>query len=655
MAAIRLSLLLGALLACGSAIAVDRLDPRDFATEMAVCSDLYQFANGAWLKHTPVPALASRINRFTQLQRAVREQRLALLRAILADPRDPLDQAIAQLARSALDETLLRGARETALAALLPAIEQLQQREQVAELLRAYQVRGIPVALRFAAGSAERALRIEVQPIGLPDPGFHTRQDSPTREWLGRYRAYVETLLPLVGSTDAAVDAAWAIDLETRLAQSMAPTAAPEILTPRELDRRFPGLGLRQLLREMGLQQVRSIELEGAAPLAALERLIAEQHPVQWRAWLRLRLAHLLAPYLDAPFREPWERFFRRDLQGDMPAPGAEARALEIVEHWLGEAFTQRYVDSHFDAARQTAASDLIDALRSQLGTLLATQPLWQDDTRAAALRKLQALRIDSGVPAARPHIGVALDPGTLVGNVLALNRWQPRHARAFAPGGRRAALEPQLGYQREENRLVTSPALWQAPLFDPGAEPALRFGGIGALIAHELSHGFDLGGASFDHTGQPRPWWSEQERAAWIAASAALIAQYDAYLGIGGQPLDGARLQAENLADLTGLKVAWLAFSATQADLALPLQHALTPAQRFFVAWASLWRESASDDARRAELQHAAQAPARFRGIGPLPHLAGFAEAFGCAPGQPMLQTPAVLQLWATTASPTP
>lgn len=655
MAAIRLSLLLGALLASGSSTAIDRLDPRDFATEVAACTDLYQFANGGWLKHTPVPPQASRINRFTQLQAQVHQQRLGLLRAILAEPRDPLDEAIANLARSALDEDLLRGARESALAALLPAIDQLQHREQVAELLRAYQLRGIPIALRFAAGTEERTLRIEVQPIGLPDPGFHTRQDSPTREWLGRYRAYVETLLPLVGSTDAAGDAAWAIDLETRLAQGMTPTAAMETLTPRELERRFPGLGLRQLLRDKGLQQVRRIELVGAAPLAALERLIAELHPVQWRAWLRLRLAHLLAPYLDAPFREPWERFFRRDLRGVAAAPSAEARALEIVEHWLGEAFTQRYVDSYFDAARQTAASDLIEALRAQLDALLATQALWQDDTRKAAQRKLQALRIDTGVPRERPVIGVALDPGTLVGNVLAINRWQPRHAASFAPGGRRSALEPQLGYLREAHRLVTSPALWQAPLFDPGAEPALRFGGIGALIAHELSHGFDLAGASFDPAGQPRPWWQESERAAWITAVAPLIEQYDSYRGFAEQALDGTRLQPENLADLTGLSVAWLAFRSAQDDPALPLQHALTPAQRFFVAWASLWRENASDDARRAELQHAAQAPARFRSIGPLPHLPGFAEAFACPPDQPMLQAPAPLRLWATTVSPTP
>ena len=655
MAATRLSLLLAALLANAPALAIDRLDPRDFATEVAACSDLYQFANGGWLKNTPIPPGAERINRFTALQNTVSTQRLALLRSILAEPRDPLDAAIADLARSAMDEGALRSARDTALAALLPGIAQLKHRDQVPALLRAYQVRGIPLVVRFAAGSREGSLRIEARAIGLPDPGFHTREDSPTREWLGRYRGYVETLLPLVGSSDASTDAAWAIDLETRIAMAMQPNAAPETLTVRELERRFPNLGLRELLREKNLGSVKQIELSGGATLAAVDRLLKELHPVQWQAWLRLRIAHLLAPYLDAAFREPWERFFRVGLAGRPPPADAEQRALEIVEHWLGEAFAQRYVDTYFDAARQAAAVEMVEALRQQLAEAIPQQTRWQESTRRAALRKLDALRLDLGVRESRPSIAVTLDPATLVGNVLAINRWQPRHVGAFAPGGRDAALQPQLGYLREENRLLASPALWQAPLFDPQAEPAVRFGGLGALLAHELSHGFDLGGASFDHEGAPRAWWEEADRAAWISATAVLIDQYGSYQGIGEQPLDGPRLQAENVADLAGLELAWAAFRGVQADLKLPMQHSLTPAQRFFVAWASLWRENASDDARLAELRHAQQAPARFRAVGPLPHLAAFGEAFSCKPGQPMVKAPAALRLWLPEAAPAP
>ncbi|MCK7594980.1 M13-type metalloendopeptidase [Pseudomarimonas salicorniae] len=650
MAAIRLTLLLAATLASSQTDALEKLDPRDFATEVAACTDLYQFANGGWLKNTPVPADASRINRFSELKSAVRGQRIALLQAIMREPTDPLDTPIALLARSTLDENLLRAARDTTLAALLPALQGFEHRDQVPELLRAYQERGIPVLVRFSAGSKKDVLRITAQPLGLPDPAFYTRQDAPTREWLGRYRAYIESLLPLVGSTDPASDSAWVIDLESRVAAA-ATAPAPETLSLRDLERRFPLLDLRKLIRAKGLDGYRSIELAGADQLLAVERLVKELHPVQWRAWLRFRLAHLLAPYLDAPFREPYERFVRRGLHGSEPPATAEDRALEIVELWLGDAFAQRYIDTYFDAARQEAARTLFGELRESLALAIPAQTRWSEETRETALAKLKALELDLRIPGQRPDLAsLTLDAGTLVGNVLAINRWQPRHGGGFLPGGQTDALRPQLGYLREQNRLLASPGLWQAPLFDPAAEPAVRYGGIGALLAHELAHGFDLGGASFNAKGAPVAWWEEAERAAWISATQPLVAQYSAYPGLGERPLDGARLLPENVADLAGLELAWAAFRRAQADLSVPAQHALTPAQRFFVTWASLWRENASEDARRAELLHAAQAPARYRAIGPLPHLPGFAEAFGCKPGQPMLQAPSRVQLWAAT-----
>lgn len=648
MAITRSLLLSAALLALQPAQAVDRLDARDFATEVAACTDLYQFANGGWLAATPVPVGAPRINRFTEQRTLVRGQRLALLQAILREPTDPLDLQIATFARSALDEDALLQARHTALAALLPALDQFSHREQLPELIQAYQARGIPVVLRFSAGSRAGTLRIDVQALGLPDPAFYTRDDAPTREWLGRYRAYAEALLPLVGSEDASADSGWAVDIETRIAAAASP-AALETLTPREFERRYASLKLRDLLRAKGLDGFKQIELAGGAQLAAIERLARELHPVQWRAFLRLRLAHLLAPYLDAAFRDPHDRFFRRGLAGTEPPADPSERALELVSHWLGDAFAQRYVDTYFPAEAQRAAGDLVAALKTSLREAIAEQPTWQPSTRQLALAKLEALQVDFQLPEERPTLsGLTLDPGTLVGNVLAINRWQPRRGGAFAPAGRVSSLHPQLGYVRERNLLLSSPALWQPPLFDAGAEPALRFGGLGALIAHELSHGFDLGGASFNARGEAQAWWQESERAAWIEASRPLVAQYAGYAAIGELKLDGERLLAENLADLAGLRLAWRAFRAQQPDLALPLQSALTPAQRFFVAWASLWRENAGDDARRSDLLHATQAPARFRAIGPLPHLPAFAQAFACKAGQPMLAAPAVVALWA-------
>jgi putative endopeptidase len=633
--------------ATAPALAIDRLDPRDFDTGVAACTDLYGFANGSWIKANPVPAGSTRINRFTDLLNVTRQQQLRLLQAIQSQQVDPLDVPLAALARSAGDDAALPAAQKAALEALLPAIAELTRGEQVAELLAAYQGRGLPLVVQVGPGSAAGVLRVDAHLLGLPDPAFYTRGDSATQEWLGRYRGYVETLLGLAGSSEVTNDAAWVIDFETKLAAASA-AAAPLTLSPRELAKRHPGLDWRALLAAMKLGKAKSVELHGESALAELNRLVAAAHPVQWRAWLRFRIAHLLAPYLDVPFRDAHDRFVRTALRGETPPADAAARALETTRHLLGEALLQRYADTYLPAASREAAGAMVDALRAALGRAIAANTRWQPATREAALAKLEALRVDDGLPATRPHYpGLALAADTLVGNALAIARW--RQHNALAPGGRPGgeALQPQLAYLREANTLRLSPALLQIPLFDPAAEPALAFGGLGALIAHELSHGFDLGGASFDAGGAARAWWGEADRAAWITATAPLEAQYSAYAALGERRIDGARTLPENAADLAGLALALDAFRQAQADLAVPKQHALSPGQRFFVAWASLWRENALEPARAQELARAVQSPARFRAIGPLPHLKAFAEAFACKPKDAMLKRPAAVLAW--------
>lgn len=634
-------------LAAAPALAIDRLDPRDFDTGIAACTDLYGFANGSWIKANPVPAGSTRINRFTDLLAVTHQQQLRLLQAIQSQQVDPLDAHLATLARSATDAAALPAAQKAALEALLPAISELKSPEQIAELLAAYQGRGLPLIVQVGPGSAAGVLRIDAHLLGLPDPAFYTRGDAATREWLGRYRGYVETLLGLAGSLEVTNDAAWVIDFETKLATASA-AAAPTTASPRELDKRHAELGWRELLDAMKLGKAKKVELHGESQLAELNRLVRGAHPVQWRAWLRFRIAHLLAPYLDVPFRNEHDRFVRTAIRGEAPPADEAARALEMTRHLLGEALLQRYVDTYLPAATQESATALVDALRGELGRAIAANTRWQEGTRKTAAAKLEALRIDLGFPPRRPdYPGLALAPDTLVGNALAIARWRQHNALNANSRAGGDALQPQLAYLREANTLRLSPTLLQIPLFDPAAEPALSFGGLGALIAHELSHGYDLGGASFDAEGAARAWWEEADRAAWIAGSAPLEAQYAGYAALGDTRIDGARTLPENAADLAGLSLAYAAFTTKQGDLAVPKQHALTPGQRFFVAWASLWRENALESARAQELARAVQSPARFRAIGPLPHIAGFTKAFNCKPKDAMLKAPAAVLAW--------
>lgn len=626
-------------LLAGPAAAVDRLDPRDFDTKIAACTDLYQFANGGWLKASPVAPGRERNNRFGALEQHVQEQRQALARAIRAQPGDPLDTPLAALMQSTLDEAALAPAREQALQALLAAIPQATRGEQVLELIAGLQSRGLPL-LFSVQPRGEGRLALQADVLTLPDPAFYLSTEPAARDWLGRYRGYVETLLTQAGSSDVATESAWVLDFEAKLAQALqTPTADPDPLSLRQLGKRHRHLQWKALLKPLGLDDFDQYELRGDASFAALDGLLASAHPVQWRAWLRFRVAHLLAPYLDAPFRDAHDRFIRVALRGEA-VPEPELRAQQLAERLLGDAFAQRYADTYFGPGKRAQVEALIASLRSQLGQAIDANQRWQPDTREAAQAKLDALNISFVLPGERPDLSaLRLNPANLVGNVLAISRWRldtiARGKSAAAPVAE--PLRPQLNYQHEHNRLVLSPALLQAPLYDEGADAALLHGGLGALLAHELSHGFDLGGASFDGEGRPRPWWEEADRAAYLQASQALVAQYGAYPAVGDSRVDGARTLAENAADLNGLWLSWQAFAAHH-DLALPKRDGLSPAQRFFVAWASLWRENALDGARQRDAAESDQAPAAVRAIGPLPHLPAFAQAFSCKPGSRML-----------------
>lgn len=645
-------MLLLACLASAPAQAIDTLDPRDFDSKTAACTDLYQFANGGWLKRTPVPAGQLRINRFTELQQRVQQQRLHLVQALLNEPpSQPWDTPLQALLQSARNETALAAASQTALAALLPAIADAKRPSHVEELIASYHSRGLPLLFR-AEDDRDGRIALRVELLTLPDPAFYLDTAPAAREWLGRYRSYVETLLGLAGSQDVATESAWVIDFESKIAQALAAAGSgqPLALSAKALHKRHPALGWKPLLKDLGLQQVEQFNVYDEAALAAANGMVSSAHPVQWRAWLRYRVVHLLAPYLDAPFRDAHAQFIRTGLRGEALAAEVDERALDVARRLLGDGLGQRYAERFVAAPRQQAAEQLVGELRLVLQKAIEANTRWEPGTRERALAKLQALRVDfgRGTGAADPAT-LKLSADNLVGNVLAISRWRLNQLGkgVSAPASGVDALQAQLGYRLEDNRLLLSPALLQPPLFDESAELPLRYAGLGALIAHELAHGFDLGGANFDAEGKPQPWWSEADRAAWQSSVAPLISQYASYPAVGLRRMDGERTLAENAADLSAVQLAFTALQAAQADLKLPLRDGLSPAQRFFVGWASLWRENALDAARQQDADRGEFSPSRARAIGPLPHLPAFASSFACKPKSAMLGSGGKVTPW--------
>jgi putative endopeptidase len=623
------------------------IDPRHLDTTIAACDDFYQHANGGWLHSHPVPPGVGSHGLFDELRQRHQQRRLQRVALIAADP-SRQGEPLADFLASGMDEAAIEAHGRSDLDRLLAELDGLRDPpKQLPALLAKLHAQGLPLLFRSDVAQLPSGpqLRLLAGGLGLPDRDFYLREDADTRALLGHYRRYVERLLALTGSADPAAGAAWVLDAETRLARGWPPhgetPASVSALSLRELQRRYPSIDWREWLRAQGLPRQRDIALPHPAFFADLDALIANAHPVQWEAYLRFHLAHLLAPFLGAEFVAAHDALYQRVLRGRQTALVRSERALEAGERVLGPAFERDLVGWLLPASRRQPLEAMIAAVRNELDRGLETAPWLDDASRPAARQRLAQLSLEIAMTAdGMPLDGLGFDRRRFSHNVLLAARALHRDRLAALTAGRGAAVRRAQGtpamaaqYDPRSNKLQLGIGLLQPPLFDPDGDPALQYGALGALVGHELLHGFDLAGAAW--AGEtPSP----ERVQAFEQHTAPLVTQFNAYLALGGRPVDGARTLAENAADLAGVELAHAALQRLDPAPAAELAgHAVD--QRFYLGWARMWRRNYRDDDLLQRLAHDPQAPSAFRVNGPLSHQPAFAAAFGCQPGQPMLR----------------
>jgi putative endopeptidase len=623
------------------------LDPANLDPAVAACSDFYRHANGGWLRRTPVPAGHGSHGLFEEMREAHRQQRLRLLAEIAADPARQ-GQPLADFIAGGLDEAAIEAASRRELDALLAPTAAIDPPpKRLPALIATLHTRGLPLLFRAEVAQAEDGphLRLLAGGLGLPDRDYYLREDAPARALLGHYRGYVERLLTLAGSSDPANDAAWVLDAEVRLARGWpAPGSSAPALTAsvRDLQRRYPAIDWRGWLAANGLARQPRLTLADPAYFDELNRMIASGQPAQWRAYLRFHIAHLLAPFLGHEFVAVHDDFFQRTLRGRSAMPTRAERVLEVTERVLGPAFEQAVVERQLPPATRAAVEQQVADLRAILREGLAGAAWLPETARAAAVERLDQLSVEIALPGAGVAPGaLRFDRSRHADNVLraAAQLHRERLARLQQRGSTRDAETTPLmaaQYDPRSNKLQLGIGVLAPPLFDPAGDPALSYGSLGALVGHELLHGFDLAGAA---------WAGETPDAARIAAyeshTAPLRVQYAGYRSIGDRPVDGHRTLAENAADLAGLELAWRAWQQRHGAIAPADAGAQAPAQRFFLGWAQMWRRNYRDEDLIRRLRQDPHPPAPFRVNGPLPHLDGFAAAFGCSSADPLYLAP--------------
>jgi putative endopeptidase len=633
-----------------------RSSDRDPSADPGV--DFYRFANGAWLDANPIPAGYGSWGSFEEVSRRNEVVLRELLERAAADPVDDLDRLLGDAFAAGLDVDAIEAAGIEPIAPLLRAIARAAGRDEILALLPLLHRRGIFALFGWGVtadhdDSSRNLLWLTQEGLGLPDRESYF-DDGPAAVALrAAYVDHVGAQLGHAGTppADARELAASVLELETRLAALH--LRAEERRDADRIHNRFaraalavlaPTLDLSSYLSALGADAAETINVENPRLLEGLHAVVSETDPATLRAYLTFAVVHALADALPAHIDAEDFAFYGRRIRGQEEQHERPKRVIDAIGADLGEALAQRYVAVNFAPEAKERAARMVEAILDEMRASVRTREWMGAETRARAEAKLDTLRIKIGYPDRwREWSGLELGRTSYAANRLDATRFELERqlAKLDQPVDRGEWEMPahivNAYYHPTLNEIVVPAGILQSPLFDADADDAVNFGGIGMVIAHEITHGFDDQGRRFDADGALREWWTPEDAARFTALAEQLVAQFDAYPVLEDVHVNGRLTLGENIADLGGLTLAQRAHARVAADA--PAVDDLTPAQRFFLANATLWRVNMSDDLQRTLAGIDPHSPRPLRVLGPVSNMEAFRVAFGLGDDAPIMR----------------
>lgn len=657
------------------------LDPANLDPNTKPGVDFFRYANGGWLDKHPIPPEYSRFGAFEQLI----ERNNDLLHAILDEcaaaktpARGSVQQLVGDFYAAGMDEAAVEAAGVKPLQPEFDRIAALKDRAELPALVARHHALGLNVLFRFDVDADQKDSLNQIAQVyqgglGLPDRDYYMKDDDRSKTLRAQYEEHVTKMFTLFGDAPetAAANAKTVFAIETELAKASKtrvelrdPEANYNRMTVPDLVKLAPGFDWAAYFAALGAKEPGNIDVSQPEFFKRAGQLAAERPVADWQTYLRWHLLRATAPDLSKAFVDENFRFYGAVLTGAKEIRPRWKRVLREVDPGLGngglgEALGQLYLAKTFTPEAKTRALAMIEDLRGVLRDRLNTLDWMGPETRTAALKKLQSFDVKIGYPDKfRDYAGLEVKRQPHVLNVLATNAFDMKRtlAKINRPVDRTEwAMSPptvNAYYNPTRNEIVFPAGILQPPFFDPKADDAVNYGGIGGVIGHEMTHGFDDQGRQYDAQGNLKNWWTDEDLKRFKQRSEAIVKQFDAYQPIEGQRINGSLTQGENIADLGGLKVAYAAL-----ERALERQgpgakdkkiDGFTPAQRFFLSWAQVWRNNIRPEALRLRLTTDPHSPGQYRCNGPLANLPEFQAAFAIPDGSPMLRPAAErVQIW--------
>lgn len=648
-------------------------DVSNLDTSVSACTNFFQYANGGWLAKNPIPAAYASWGRFNELADKNQEQ----LRVILEDAgknakagKGSNEQKIGDFYATCMDEAGIEAAGLTPLEPELKQIEEIKDQASLqAEVARLHS-QGARAMFRFgSAQDFKKSTQVIAQVfqggLSLPDRDYYLKTDDDSKKIHDKYVLHVAKMLELAGDDPAtARGSADNINaLETKLAeasmkrdQTRNPDNIYHKMTVAQLKELAPNFNWDSYLKNIGLPNVTDVNVGQPDFVKALNSQLVDTPLNDWKVYLRWHLLNASARALPKKFVDEDFDFNSRVLTGTKEQLPRWKRCVAATDNSLGEALGQVYVQKHFSSEGKARAKQMVENLISALREDLATLSWMDDTTRKRATAKLEAFNRKIGYPDQwRDYSALQVTRKSYLENLAAAQRFEANRqlGKIGKPvnRGEWGMTPPTVNayYNPSMNEIVFPAGILQPPFYDPNADDAINYGGIGGVIGHEMSHGFDDSGAKFDAEGNLANWWSEADLKSFKERSQCVVDQFNGYEVQPGLNQNGKLVVGESIGDLGGLAISYAAFKKSLEGKPRPANiDGFTPEQRFFLGWAQVWAQNSRPEFERLLVNTNPHPVGRFRVIGPLSNMPAFAEAYQCKAGDPMVRPPEKrCQIW--------
>jgi putative endopeptidase len=625
--------------------------------------DVYEYLNGKWLRDYQLPADKGAVGSFTAVQDKTEEQLRSIVDGLdrTQGNADPDAKKLADLYASYMNEAQLETLGIKPLLAEFAAIDAIKSPNAIPGVMaHLNQIgAGAPFSVLFsldARNSSQYAVILYQGGLGLPDRDYYLKDDAKLKEARIAYRAHIEKMLGMAGQAKAAKSAAAILDLETKLAkiqwtrvENRDPIKAYNKTAIAELPALMAGFDWQRLIKGSGIEgKAESVIVSQPSYFTSLGKILSGTRLPVWKAYFKWRVLSVSAPYLSKVFVDERFAFTGGVLRGVPENEPRWKRGITLLDGGLGEALGKLYVAKYFPpehkARMQALVLNLLEAYRRDIDTLD-----WMSaDTKVGAQAKLAKISPKIGYPERwRDYTALKISRADLLGNVFRSNEFEYRRnlAKLGKPVDRDEwGMRPQTinaSYNPARNEITFPAAILQPPFFDADADDAVNYGGIGGVIGHEMSHGFDDRGSQFDADGNLHDWFTKADHDKFAEKTKALIAQYNAYEPVAGYHVNGALTLGENIGDNSGLAIAHKAYRISLAGHEAPVIDGLTGDQRLYLGWVQVWRGKVREAEAIQRIKTDPHSPPAVRGLAPLRNQPGFYAAFGLKPGDKMYLPP--------------